>query len=115
MAGVARSAPLPPARDRWGGLFFLLRDIAFFARLERPLGPAAAYVDTWGVGPEVLVEAINRAVRAGAEPPALFSLAAGLVTLRDRLIDEHLAGTAIDAVAVTTEVQRLVGAVVVAG
>ncbi len=97
----AAQAAAPPARpirptasalDTWGGLFYLLRDIAFFSGIDRPQGPLALYVEAWGLGPPALVDAINRAVADGATPQPLFDAAHELVTLRQALIDRHLAG-----------------------
>ncbi len=100
--------PLPVVRDQWGGLFFLLRDIAFFGGIDRPSGPAAVYVDTWGVGPKALVESLNAASRGQDAPPAMYELAEGLVGLRDRLIAEHLGERQPDPDAVRREVQGLI-------
>ncbi len=104
--------PSPAAREKWGGLFFLLRDIALLAGIDRPKGPAAVYVDTWGVGPDVLVASLNSSLRIGSDRDAHYTLARQLVELRGRLLEKHLAGVAVDSNAVAEEVRGYIRAAV---
>jgi len=107
-APVSGGAPrlTPEAQDTWGGLFYILRDIAFFAGIERPAGPAALYIEAWGFGPSGLVRTVNR-VADGAPNEALFDAAQSLVRLRSTLIDRHLAGEEIVASDTRSQVQAL--------
>jgi hypothetical protein len=118
--------PNQAMREKWGGLFFLMRDIGFLANLERPDGPSSVYVDTWGIGPDALVARLNAIDGPSAEPAALYDLAAGLVAIRGRLLDVHLTAPpaeldaaapassagSIEPAAIAAEVQALVAAVI---
>lgn len=101
MLAWAADAPIPnarairptaPALDTWGGLFYLLRDIAFFGGIDRPRGPMALYIEAYGLGPPALVETINRVSAEEIPAEALFGVAQSLVDLRRELIDRHLEG-----------------------
>ena len=99
--------PTAAALDTWGGLFYLLRDIAFFGGIDRPQGPMALYVEAWCMGPPGLVESINEAEAKDADRSRLYDVASGLVALRGQLIDDHLAGAKIAPQTVTERVHNI--------
>ncbi|MFT7625262.1 MAG: hypothetical protein ACI9WU_004453 [Myxococcota bacterium] len=110
--GPAEARPPRPtaaALETWGGLFYLLRDIAFFAGIERPTGPSSLYIEAWGMGPASLVEGINRVAAKDTPPEPLYDVAAGLVKLREELIDQHLIDAKIQASGVKQRVRTILG------
>jgi len=91
--GDAPQTPVRPTADAlntWGGFFYLLRDIAFFAGIDRPNGAFAMYIEAWAIGPPALVHAMNRVCAGEVEANRLIEAAQALVDLRDQLIDDHL-------------------------
>lgn len=99
--------PTARALNTWGGLFYLLRDIAFFGGIDRPHGPMSLYLEAWGIGPPGLVAAINRAVEEESRSAPLFDVAESLVRLRAELIDQHLAGERIAPGRIQDEVKQI--------
>ena len=97
----------PVALNTWGGLFYLLRDIAFFGGIDRPDGPTSLYLEAWAIGPPELVEAINRAAALETQPEWLLDAASALVQLRDGLIQRHLEGDRIAAASIRAEVKAI--------
>ena len=98
--------PTPRALNTWGGLFYLLRDIAFFAGIDRPTGPMSLYIEVWALGPPALVKAINAASEA-MHTDTLIDAAQDLVTLRADLIGQHLAQSPISAEGVQRRVRSI--------
>ena len=113
--GDADAGPIRPtatALDTWGGFFYLLRDIGFFAGIDRPKGAFGVSIEGWAMGPPPLVAAMNR-VSAGERPPdALYEAAGALVALRERLIDSHLRREPVAAAAIAAEVRSILRPVV---
>lgn len=104
--------PTAQALDTWGGLFYLLRDIAFFAGIDRPRGAYALYVEGTAMGPPRLVDAMNR-VTAGAAPSGpLHQAGEALVALRERLVTSHLEKTAVEKDRIVSEVRQILSPVV---
>ena len=99
--------PDPDAMATWGGIFYLLRDIAFFAGIDRPQGPIALYAEAWSIGPPRLVAAINRVAGGRTSPDPLFDAAHELVALRSELIDAHLGGLPVVADQVAERVRTI--------
>lgn len=104
--------PTAAALDTWGGLFYLLRDIAFFGGIDRPDGPMALYVEAWGLGPPALVEALNRVTAQERRSDPLFEAARELIELRSTLIDQHLAGDATSPERVKSQVRSILRPVI---
>ncbi len=98
--------PTAAALDTWGGLFYLLRDIAFFSGIDRPRGPTTLYLEAWAMGPAALVHAINRVASEDAPAEPLYDAAARLVSLRDELIDRHLAEEHVSPDSITHQVRQ---------
>ncbi|MFT5431568.1 MAG: hypothetical protein ACI9OJ_002265 [Myxococcota bacterium] len=106
----APKQPVPQALDTWGGLFYLLRDIAFFGGIDRPEAGAGLYLESWAFGPPPLVSAVNRAVDSDADNAIsnrLIDAAHGLIELRRELIGQHLRGDSVEATDVKERVHRL--------
>jgi hypothetical protein len=99
--------PTATALDTWGGFFYLLRDIAFFAGIDRPKGAFALYIEAWSVGPPALVSYMNNVASGTSSADPLFDAAKSLVELRERLIDEHLQQQAISPRNVVGEVRTI--------
>ena len=95
------------ALDTWGGFFYLLRDIAFFAGIDRPKGAFALYIEAWSVGPPALVAYMNKVASGTSSADPLFDAAKSLVELRERLIDEHLQQQVISPHNVVGEVRTI--------
>jgi hypothetical protein len=100
--------PSPESLNTWGGIFYLLRDIAFFSGWDRPRGPAALYVDAWGIGPPELVRIVEAATHRDTGADALYKLAASLLEIRTKAIAAHLGDEAISKDSVRDQVRTLV-------
>ena len=98
----------PDASNTWGGIFYLLRDIAFFSGWDRPRGPAALYIDAWGIGPPELVQTVEDVAGGMVPPTGLYSLAQGLLDVRTKAISAHLGKTTFTKQEVQDTVKDLV-------